>query len=162
MPLGLLWKKPSTIACSTIPRICLDILEHEPEHEEALLTLILSLTDQFDGGSKIVKQTREFLQRMQSAYQQEYLAGLILERAARAVMKRNTRQSSYTAYEWLTQAMQHYEKAEPLSADDNDDAILRWNACARTIDKRKLQARPEDNYVQPYGDGFPQVAEGHE
>ncbi|MGI9519186.1 MAG: hypothetical protein ACR2NP_19195 [Pirellulaceae bacterium] len=142
--------------------ICLDILEHEPDHEEALLTLILSLTDQFDGGSRIVKQAREYLQRMKSEYQQEYLAGLILERAARAVMKRNTRQSAYTAWEWLTQAMENYEKAEALSADDNDDAILRWNACARTIEKRKLTPRPADNYVQPYGDGFPQAAEGHE
>jgi len=142
--------------------ICLDILEHEPEHEEALLTLILSLTDQFDGGSTIVKQARAFLLRMKSEYQQEYLAGLILERAARAVMRRNTRQSAYTAYEWLKQAMEHYEQAEALSADDNDDAILRWNACARTIEKRKLQPRPADSYVQPYGDGFPQATEGRE
>ena len=88
-----------------------------------------------------------------ASVQQEYLAGLILERAARAVMKRNTRQSSYTAYEWLTQAMQHYEKAEPLSADDNNDGLF--------VQGYEV-TRPEDNYVQPYGDGFPQVAEGHE
>ena len=31
--------------------ICRDIVELVPDHEEALVTLILSLTDQFDGGS---------------------------------------------------------------------------------------------------------------
>ena len=47
--------------------------------------------------------------------------------------------------------MNYYDKAEALTDDQNDDAILRWNACARTIKKRGLTARPEDNYV-PYGD----------
>ena len=131
--------------------ICLDILEHQPDHPEALMTLILSLTDQFDGGSKIVRQARDYLAKIAEKYLHEYLSGLISERAARAVLKRNTRQANYTAYDWLRQAMDHFEKAEALSADDNDDAILRWNACARTIEKRQLKQRPADNYVA-YGD----------
>ena len=40
---------------------------------------------------------------------------------------------SYRAYEWLREAMACYEKAETLRAPNNDDALLRWNACARLI-----------------------------
>ena len=42
--------------------------------------------------------------------------------------------------------------AESLSDDQNDDAILRWNACARTINALKLEPRPDDNFIA-YGDG---------
>jgi hypothetical protein len=30
--------------------------------------------------------------------------------------------------------MEHYERAEELSPEGNDDAVLRWNTCARIID----------------------------
>lgn len=55
------------------------------------------------------------------------------------------------AFDLFQGAMENFERAEGLSEDDNDDPILRWNSCLRTIRKRKLVARPEDNYV-PYGD----------
>ena len=31
--------------------------------------------------------------------------------------------------------MVHFEKAETLQPPGNDDAILRWNACARTLEQ---------------------------
>ena len=37
------------------------------------------------------------------------------------------------AYEWLRDAMNWYEKAEAIRPAGNDDALLRWNACARLI-----------------------------
>jgi hypothetical protein len=37
------------------------------------------------------------------------------------------------AYEWLQNAMSWYEKAEAVRPAGNDDALLRWNACARLI-----------------------------
>ena len=37
------------------------------------------------------------------------------------------------AYEWLREAMDWYEKAEAIRPAGNDDALLRWNACARLI-----------------------------
>ena len=36
-------------------------------------------------------------------------------------------------YEWLREAMDWYEKAEAIRPAGNDDALLRWNACARLI-----------------------------
>jgi hypothetical protein len=42
------------------------------------------------------------------------------------------------AYEWIERAMEHFEKAETLRAPGNDESILRWNTCARL-----LQRHPE-------------------
>ena len=36
-------------------------------------------------------------------------------------------------YAGLRAAMVHYEQAEALRPPDNEDAILRWNTCARII-----------------------------
>ena len=36
-------------------------------------------------------------------------------------------------YEWLREAMAWYEKAEAIRPAGNDDALLRWNACARLL-----------------------------
>ena len=37
------------------------------------------------------------------------------------------------AYDWFRQAMDAYEKAIDRRLAGNDDAVLRWNACARVI-----------------------------
>ncbi len=34
------------------------------------------------------------------------------------------------------QAMEAYERAEALRPADNDDALLRWNACARVFNSQ--------------------------
>ena len=45
--------------------------------------------------------------------------------------------------------MQAYERAEAIRPAGNDDAILRWNACARLMRDRKLGPRPEDEVEVP-------------
>ena len=30
--------------------------------------------------------------------------------------------------------MEHFERAQKLSPENNDDAVLRWNTCVRIID----------------------------
>ena len=41
--------------------------------------------------------------------------------------------------------MDCYEKAEQLRPAGNDDAILRWNTCARILmGNRNLRARPDE------------------
>ncbi len=114
--------------------ICLDILEVEPDNQEAILGLLLSRTDQF--GSErgaTVATAREVLARMSGEYQRAYYAGLICERQAGLHLNRNATGDGPIAYDWLRQAMQWYEKAEALRPRGNDDPILRWNTCARTI-----------------------------
>ena len=42
--------------------------------------------------------------------------------------------------------MTWYEKAEALRPAGNDDALLRWNTCARIIMQNKLVPRAEETY----------------
>ena len=115
--------------------ICLDILEVDPGHQRALVSLLLSRTDQFprarDGAG--VASAREVLPRLQSEYERAYYNGIICERWAKALRTRGVPGSGATAYQWLQEAMEHYEQAEKVRPAGNDDALLRWNACARTI-----------------------------
>src|SRR5512145_3059910 len=43
--------------------------------------------------------------------------------------------SSVGAHDWIVEAMKHFERAEWLRPSGNDDARLRWNACARFLDR---------------------------
>jgi hypothetical protein len=45
-------------------------------------------------------------------------------------------------------AMELYEKAEAVRPQGNDDALLRWNTCARIINQYNLKPRDEI-YVEP-------------
>ncbi len=131
--------------------ICRDILEHDAGHQQALITLILSIADQFNNRSCKMKEPRSLVGQLASEYDRAYYAGLMCEKAARSMVSRTSPGSNHSAYDLFREALEHFEKAESLSPDDNDDAVLRWNACVRTINKRKLKSRPEDNYIA-YGD----------
>ena len=45
--------------------------------------------------------------------------------------------------------MDRYEKAERIRPEDDDSALLRWNACLRTIRRGQLQPPPPDEREQP-------------
>ena len=129
--------------------ICLDILEIEPDHTEAQVTLLLALTDQFDHDLKgRFKKARELMQRFQDPYMKAYYGGIICERRANVHRKRHVPGSKHMAYEWYRQAMQSYEEAATLSPPGNDDAILRWNTCARII-MRNPELKPETGTTAP-------------
>jgi hypothetical protein len=53
----------------------------------------------------------------------------------------------FVAYELLREAMFWYERAEAVRPPDNDDATLRWNACVRTINARRLEPRLEEKPI---------------
>ena len=56
---------------------------------------------------------------------------------------------SRDAYDWLKRAMEYYEVAEPLRPQKDDAALLRWNACARALERHpELQPEPSDDTVQ--------------
>ncbi len=131
--------------------ICLDILDVDKDNQEALVVLILAITDQFRGGSKRLKEVNQFVSQLKNEFENLYYSGIVFEKSARATLEKGKPGAKYTAFEWFQQSMEFYDKAESLSDDQNDDAILRWNACARTIQKHNLMARPEENYI-PYGD----------
>ena len=130
--------------------ICLDVLEIDPENQKALVILLLSITDQFGRReSDPVRSARELLPRLHDEYERMYYAGIIFERQAKTILKRGTPGGEFQAYDWFRSAMELFEKAESIRPHGNDDALLRWNTCARTIMRYKLTARQED-YVEPF------------
>ena len=121
--------------------ICLDVLAVDVTNQAALITLLLALTDQFGEASDAHQRAREALTALESEYDKAYYAGIIAERRAKAQLRHGGAGSSVGAYDWIAEAMRHFERAEWLRPSGNDDARLRWNACARFLD-RHPQLRP--------------------
>lgn len=114
--------------------ICRDVLDVDPDNQEALARLLLSLSDQFPHGMGArYREARELVRRLESEYEREYYAGILCERRAKCQHRQGTPGCGHLAYEGLRRAMEHYEKAEKLRPEGNDDAVLRWNTCARLI-----------------------------
>ena len=127
--------------------ICQDILRSDPENQEAIRSLLLALTDQFGvGPGARIAEARALLPRLQSPYEQLYYAGIIAERRARSSINHGGLGSGPVACQWFRDAMHSYEQAEALRPAGNDDAILRWNTCARFLMRNpQLMAQPEEN-----------------
>ena len=124
--------------------ICLDILKVEPANQRALVTLLLARTDQF-GTEASGASAREVLRNIEGEYERAYYAGIVAERSARVHMHQTAPGGAFKAYEEFMDAMDWYEKAESLRPAGNDDAILRWNTCARTLMRHAdLRPRPEE------------------
>ena len=125
--------------------ICLDVLEVDPENRRAIVLTLLSLTDQFvESVAGNLARAKELLDRLPDEYQRAYYAGIICEREARALVHRGMPGAGYAAHEGLRNAMRHYEEAERLRPPGVDEALLRWNTCARTIMSEGLEPAPVD------------------
>lgn len=129
--------------------ICLDVLNVEPGHQDALVMLLLALTDQFGHcHSSIVRQAREVLQRITDGYRRAYYEGIFCERQGKALLDRQAPGSGPNVYEWIRDAMDCYERAAAIRPVGNDDALLRWNTCVRVLD-RHPDVRPNAEVYQP-------------
>ena len=125
--------------------VCLDILRADPENQQALVTLLLALTDRFDKSYAVgVLETREVLVRLRDPYERAYYQGIVSERRGKAQLHRGGPGAGFEAYEFLRDAMASYEQAEAIRPPGNDDALLRWNACARIIMQNKLSPRQDE------------------
>jgi hypothetical protein len=114
--------------------ICLDVLTVSPDNQQALVTLLLAITDQFGPApTEGVRRAREVLPRLGDQYKRAYYAGIICERCAKAQLRSGAPRAGEMAYQWLREAMSWYEKAESQRPAGNDEAILRWNTCARLL-----------------------------
>jgi hypothetical protein len=114
--------------------ICRDVLEVEPENQDAIVTLLLALTDQFEERlGAVIEPAREVLARIRDDYSRIYHSGILCERRAKARYKRGGPHAGNDAYEWFREAMEHYEKAAEIRPSGNDESILRWNTCARIL-----------------------------
>jgi tetratricopeptide (TPR) repeat protein len=112
--------------------ICRDILAVEPEHQLALRMLGLSITDQFCGdASDRYGEAEQLFQKLTAGYERLYYTGLLYERRAKAQMR--VGRSPHSLAPLFGEAMRCFAEAEAVRPPGNDDAILRWNRCARLL-----------------------------
>ena len=129
--------------------ICHDILNIEPDNHPAIRTMLLAITDQFGRNTTgDISKASSLLSLMNNEYDRHYYSGIISERQGIANLNKGLMGGHFSVYEWLTEAMEHYEKAEAVRPAGNDDAILRWNTCARLIMDHHLQPM-NDQYTEP-------------
>ncbi|HJQ21954.1 MAG TPA: hypothetical protein VJ867_16540 [Gemmatimonadaceae bacterium] len=133
--------------------ICLDILEVDPDNQSALVTLLLAITDQFaEDSADSVKRAREVLPRLQDEYKRAYYAGIVSERKAKAILRRGGLGVADVAHSWFHDAMTWYEKAEAMRPAGNDEAILRWNTCARMLGRHEPRRTTQDEFEPALGE----------
>jgi hypothetical protein len=114
--------------------ICLDILEVDPDNQQALVTLLLALTDKFKHQlNPAFDQAQKVLGRLGDRYCKAYFGGIMYERRAKVHLDRGVPGAGQLAYEWFRKAMDSYEQALKTCSPGNQDAILRWNTCARIL-----------------------------
>ncbi len=134
--------------------ICLDVLEVEPDNQRALVTMVLALTDQFgDSLNRTFREVKGLVPRLADDYARAYYWGIACERRARAHLNAGSMGAGYMAYDWFHQALESYEQAQQHAPEGNEDAVLRWNACARVIN------RNPDVVPEPEGVGVPHLLE---
>ena len=132
---------------ATAESICEDILQIDPENEKALVLLILAMADQFNSDHPVgMTRIKDVLSRFKDDYKSFYYSGIVGERRAKSKLENVFPGSNFVAYELFHDAMELYEKAEAIRPAGNDEAILRWNYCARTIMRYHLEPKPNDDF----------------
>ncbi|HEY7729069.1 MAG TPA: hypothetical protein VID50_11525 [Candidatus Eisenbacteria bacterium] len=131
--------------------ICLDVLAADPGNQQALVMMVLALTEQFEEAeARVTHRIQDALKEIRDEYERTYYSGIVAERRAKAQLKRGGPGSGYTAYESFREAMGYFERAEKIRPEGNDDAILRWNTCARILERHHdLMAAPVEDSEPP-------------
>ena len=138
---------------SAAESICLDVLEVEPDNQAALVQLALARSDQFeDELSGAVERAREPLARVDDPYKRAYYHGIVCERRARAQLHLASPGGGAIAYDWLRRAMDFYEEAARLRPEGHDEALLRWNTCARIIQRHHLRPEEQETFEPVLGE----------
>jgi hypothetical protein len=127
--------------------ICLDILAVIPDHQEEMKTLLLALTDKFTdyGLNPSFEQAEEIVARLDTTHCKAYYSGIIYERRGKYHLKKGGPGASSLAYGWLAKAMEAFNQAMIECDPKNQDAILRWNSCARIINSNPNLYSDETN-----------------
>jgi hypothetical protein len=130
--------------------ICQDILKVDSGNQEAIIGMVLAITDQFGQSSGArINQALELIPQLENEYDRDYYTGIIYEREAKARLNRRYPGVEYDAYDMLRDAMDWFEKADDLRPVGNEDVRLRWNACARIVMDQNLTSRPRTELEQP-------------
>ena len=126
--------------------ICLDILQVEPNNEEALIMLLLTYTDKFKTELyPAFKNAESVIERLQDEHCKAYYRGVVYERRAKAHMSQIGPSADDMAHGWFTKAMNEFEQALESDLPGNQDAALRWNTCARILNENPHLKPAEEN-----------------
>src|SRR5437762_12326110 len=69
--------------------ICLDVLAAEPENQQALIMLLLAVTDRFSNSYGVSDtQAKQIQTRISGEYKHAYYSGILAERRAKAQLAR--------------------------------------------------------------------------
>lgn len=113
--------------------ICRDILAIEPAQQLALRLLGLAITDQFRGdAADRYLEAQKIFQKLANRYENLYYTGILHERRAKTQLAHG-QFAAHTLAPLIHEAMRCFEQAEKIRPEGNDDAILRWNRCARLL-----------------------------
>ena len=118
--------------------ICLDILAvpsaSPATQAQARVTLILALSDQLGDDLSCFDQAMQVVAQLDD-YERPYYEGILCERRAKAHHLSGALFAKNIAYDWFRRAMASFEAAmaAPARPAGNEDAILRWNTCARVL-----------------------------
>lgn len=135
--------------------ICLDILEAEPDNQQALVMLILALTDAFKHELlPAFNKALDALERLGDPHCRHYYRGIIYERRAKAHLDRGGPSSGEIAHDWFIKAMADYEQALDTCSPGNADAALRWNTCARLLNENPHLSSSDDPRDVEVTDGY--------
>jgi len=129
--------------------ICQDILQIEPDNQTALINLILALTDQIPLDTRAFASAIETVSHLASPYDRAYYTGIAWERRAKGRYQTGGPGAHRYVYEWIVTALRLFEEAEPLRAQGNDDALLRWNACIRFLNRHRELAPAAEDIAEP-------------
>jgi tetratricopeptide (TPR) repeat protein len=77
------------------------------------------------------QEVQDCFEKLVSPYERAYYLGILHERRAKAQMRAGHLAHSLLAS--FEKAMQCFEEAEKIRPEGNDDALLRWNRCARLM-----------------------------
>jgi hypothetical protein len=132
--------------------ICMDVLAADPENQRALIILILAVSDQYGQEGFHVQQhdAHELLARVRDPYERAYYTGVVHERRAKSTRSRRVHDS--LAVESFQKALKSYEEAIALRPEGNEDAILRWNTCARIVSHNRELQDVQQERSEAYGD----------
>jgi hypothetical protein len=125
--------------------ICHDILAIDPMNRQARISLVLALTDEIQHEAGAFTCAVAAISGLEAEYDRAYYSGIAWERRAKACYAADGPGAGEYVYDWIVKALQSFEQAERLRSAGNDDAILRWNACVRFLDRHKtLQPKMEE------------------
>ena len=126
--------------------ICRDVLAVDPGNQQALVSLVLALSDRLSQDRRVFNEALELAATISGEYERVYYSGILWERRAKARYGEGGPGAGPVTYDWMRRAMEFFDEAEKLRPAGNDEALLRWNTCARFLDgHRDVYPSPEES-----------------